>query len=81
MERLPKGDEQGRPPKTMVYPTVSALAGAALRVLELRLAHLHLLTLGFADEERAAADIFRLVQFVVCQFLNSPNLVRIELSL
>lgn len=64
-----------------------ALAGTALRVLQLRLARLHFLALRFADEERAAADIFRLVKFIVCQCL-SPDLLRegsfprcIELSL
>ena len=41
-----------------------ALARAALRILQLRLAHLHFLALGFADQERAASDIFRFVQFL-----------------
>ena len=40
------------------------LAGAALQVLQTRLAHLRLLALRLADDESAAADVLGLIKLL-----------------
>jgi hypothetical protein len=49
------------------HPPCQLLAGAAFDVFEPRLAHFHLLALGLADREGAAAEVFGFVKFIVRQ--------------
>jgi hypothetical protein len=60
-ESVPEGNRH-HPPRRIIQ---SLLARPALRVLQLRLAHLHLLALRLADDKRAAADVLGFIQLVL----------------